>query len=143
MNVLCVIRGSSSMKSAHILRMRASAAVVRFAMKCVSSSKPEMKGDTASAASGAGAPYWPQRSCNASEIWMICEAFVTRPDLIAHAFPSCGASVVVSLSLNRPTSGCQRRGTAADWIPAARLDQRLAVAESFWFCASATPRLRV
>ncbi|TBU60062.1 hypothetical protein BD310DRAFT_923817 [Dichomitus squalens] len=122
MNVLFVIRGSSSMKSAHIFRIRVSAAVVRFAAKCASNSSPEMKGDTASATPGAGAPYCPYRTC---------DVFVPSPDFTAHAFPSCGSSVVVSLSLNNPTSGCHSSAIAAAWIPVASCAQRSAVAESF------------
>ena len=82
-----------------------------------------MKGDTASAASGAGAPYLPQRELRAEEMVLLWLVERVRLALMAHALPSCGWRVVVSLSLYRPLLASQSFLLAADLIPLAILLQ--------------------
>lgn len=64
-------------------------------------------------ASGAGAPYVPQRDLSADEMAEDWEDESVRFALSAQALPSWGLRVVVSLSMKRPVEGDQRRALAA------------------------------
>lgn len=99
----------------HCLLIKSSAVCGCPAMKCPSSSKDPMNGEIVSGvpASGAGAPYVPHRALSADEIAADWEDVSVRFALSAQALPSWGLSVVVSLSVNRPVDGDQRRALAA------------------------------
>ena len=98
MKVELVMRGSFSIKSYHMKLIRSSARCGWPARMCTCSSKDEMKGDTVAPASGAGAPYLPQRAARPEEMEVVCEVLATSPERTAQQLPSCGWRVVVSLS---------------------------------------------
>lgn len=62
-----------------------------------------------------------------------------RFDFIAQLFPSCGAKVVVSLSVKNPMVSFQRRAFAAVLTPSAALLHSEMTDESFRTAASLSP----
>ena len=89
MNVEFVMRGSLSMNP-HCSRISSRAFSGAEARKCDSSSNELMNGETVAPASGAGAPYFPQRALRALEMAVIWEEDVVKLDLMAQELPSWG-----------------------------------------------------
>ena len=100
MNVLFVMRGSFNMNP-HWRRISCNAERESLAIRWASSSKLPINGDIVNGepASGAGAPYVPQRSFKAVDICEDCWGERVRFDFTAQELPSCGERVVVSLSV--------------------------------------------
>ena len=100
MKVLFVMRGSSSMKP-HCSRIRSSPVCTSPDSRCACSSKLVANGEIVCGeppTSGAGAPYFVQRSRSFCEIWRFCAGLVVRLARTAQELPSCGYRLVVSLS---------------------------------------------